>query len=328
MMRCKYDPIPWLMEQKGLPAVRARRLLGLSRAGDEKTVAAQERKFAKSQRDDGSFQGSPMKTAGVLVLLDDLRAEDSGDVIKAGASYLLSVLQSQPGYKRAAKVRPGSLKIPCDLCGFFGPFETRNRPDVLSRGAKEMNFYRDFEPLLGPQAPVRATRRSTRDRPGPGSCYRWGLIPLSYTIEALCRAGYARDARLRPAVNAFLGVQRTSGGWCRNLGGHPGCTIHALRALGAHPKLRSSRYAERVLKFMKETRRGKHGGGAKRWWGGRNVFAALQAIAAIDVPLGRRMTRDLLAEVGRGQRKNGTFSGGCAVERVAAALVATRAVHA
>ena len=59
----RYDPIPWLMEQQGLSAIRARRLIGLDRVGDEKAVATVERRFARSQLRDGSFEHSPMKTA-------------------------------------------------------------------------------------------------------------------------------------------------------------------------------------------------------------------------------------------------------------------------
>jgi len=68
-----YDPIPWLMAQEGMPVVRARRLLNLDREGDEKVVRAIERRLAGNQLGDGSFEQSPMKTAGVLNLLDDLK---------------------------------------------------------------------------------------------------------------------------------------------------------------------------------------------------------------------------------------------------------------
>ncbi len=43
---------------------------------------------------------------------------------------------------------------------------------------------------------------------------------------------------MAPAVNALLGSQRESGGWCRNQRGHPACSLFALSALGVHPELR------------------------------------------------------------------------------------------
>ena len=42
---------------------------------------------------------------------------------------------------------------------------------------------------------VRAVRKSTLDRVGPGSCYAWGLIPPCSAIEAVCRASHADDDR-------------------------------------------------------------------------------------------------------------------------------------
>jgi len=314
------------MVQQGLPAVRGRRLLGLHREGDAEAVCALERALARDQLAKGSFEGSPMKTAGVLNLLDDLQASRSGELIAAAVSYLLSVLESQPGYEGATDVRPCSLQTPCDLCGFFGPYEDRNQPEALARGAREMNFYRQYEPLLGPKSPVRGTRRSSRDRPGPGSCYAWGLIPLAYTMEALCRAGHAHDERLRPAINAFLGAQRESGGWCRNLAGSPSCTIHAIRALGSHPDLRQSEGAERALGFMRAAQRGALDGKAMRWWRGSNLFAAIQAIAAFDSPIAHEIIRDEWEALAARQRKNGTFGGPCRIERVVAVLVAAEAV--
>jgi hypothetical protein len=181
-----HDPVPWLMAQEGPPALRARRRLGLRREGDAGAVCALEAQLDAEQRMDGSFGNSPMRTAGVLNLLDDLRAAQSGETIDRGASYLLSLLQSQPGYDQAANIAPGSLTTPCDLGGFFGPYGNRNQPEVMAWGASEMNAYRGYEPLLGPKSPIRKAPRSSRDRAGPSSCYAWGLIPLSYTIEALC----------------------------------------------------------------------------------------------------------------------------------------------
>jgi len=321
-----YDPTPWLMAQNGLPAVRARRLLGLCREGDASTVHRLEHELAAEQGADGSFGGSPLRTAGVLNLLDDLRATCAQELIAQGALYLLTALQSQPGYERAKSVQAGSLTTPCDLCGFFGPYEDRNAPETMAQGAREMNAYRQYEPLSGPRSPVRKERRSSRDRAGPGSCYAWGLIPLSYSVETLCRAGYARDERLQPAINALLGAQRESGGWCRNLGGHANCSVHATRALGAHPELRRSEHAQRALSFWRAVQLGERGATLSRWWAGSNLFAALQAIATFDLPLAPKILRDALAGVASRQRKNGTFGMPCQVERVAAALVAIGAL--
>ena len=158
-----------------------------------------------------------------------------------------------------------------------------------------MNHYRTYEPLLGPKSPVRAEPRSRLDRAGPSSCYAWGLIPLSYAVEALCRAGAAGDERLQPAIHALLGTQRESGGWCRNLGGHPNCTLYAVRALGAHPKLRQSAWTDRALSLLRAS--------GKRL----NPFALLRAVAPLDVPVAREIARDALATVAPRQRKNGTF---------------------
>jgi hypothetical protein len=313
-----YDPIPWLMEQEGLAALRARRVLGLSREGDEKVVSALGDELRKEQLRDGSFEQSPINTAGVLNLASDLGIPGPEKLVASGASYLVSVLASQPGYERARSVRPGSLGTACDLCGFFGPYEDRNRPERLAHGAREMNFYREHEPLLGPKSPVRRVRTSTLDRPGPGSCYAWGLIPLSYTIEALCRAGYARDERVRPAINALLGAQRESGGWCRSLGGHPSCSVHALRALGSHPRLKRSRHGEGAVEFIRGTR---------QWWEkGSARFGVLQALAAFDLPVARETISEEIPGIVSLQRRNGTFGGACRVERVAAVLLATRAL--
>jgi hypothetical protein len=318
-----HDPLPWLIAQEGLPALRARRRLGLHREGDAEAVRALEAQLAAEQRTDGSFEDSPIVTAGVLNLLDDLQATHSDRTVARGASFLFSVLRSQPGYGRAAGILPGSLETPCDLGGFFGPYENRSQPEVMAWGAREMNAYRQYEPLFGPKSPVREAPRSSRDRAGPSSCYAWGLIPLSYTVEALCRAGYAHDKRLQPAVRALLGAQRESGGWCRNPGGHPTCTLHAIRALGAHSELRQSEYAERTLRLMRAVQHGaRHG--TSRWWSGSNLFAALQAIAAFDLPLARQILGDALGTIAPYQRKDGTFGTPCPVERVAAVLLALR----
>jgi len=309
-----HDPIPWLLEQESLSALRTRRLLGIDLREDADAVHALERDLAESQLKDGSFAQSPMKTAGLLNLLDDLRASDSEKQIARAASYLITLLESQPGYERARTVTPGNLRTPCDLCGFFGPYEDRASPEAMADGAREMNFYREYEPLLGPSKPVRTERRSSLDRAGPASCYSWGLIPLSYTVEALCRAGYAEDERLRPAINVLLGVQRESGGWCRNLGGHPTCTAHGFRWLGKHPQLRASEYATCALGFVRKNTKGS------------GIFPALQALASFPRSIAGQIIRELLADLAPRQRKNGTFGKPHQVEKIAAALIAARAL--
>jgi len=320
----KSDPTPWLLAQEGLAAVRARRLLGLERAGDAGAVRAVVRKHERSQHADGSFGGSVLRTAGVLSLLDDLRAGTAG-VVERGADYLLGVLEAQPGYGRAKRLRPGALTTPHDLCGFFGPYSARDDAEVVKRGAQEMNAYREFEPLLGPKSPVRWERRGSFDRVGPGSCYSWGLIPLCYVVEALCRAGRSGDARLKPAVNVVLGAQRESGGWCRNLGGGTPCSIHGLRAIGAHPRLRTGPSAGRALAHMRSTQQARRGGAAN-WWRGTGVFAAIQAAAAFDLLAAQAIIRDGIATVAPRQRRNGSFGAPCAVERVAAVLRGVKAL--
>lgn len=311
-----YDPLPWLMAEKGLPAIRARRLLGLRRDGDDDAVSALERGLTKAQLREGSFERSPMKTAGTLKLLNDLRAEGSSRTMEMATAFLFSVLQSQPGYERAREVKPGSLRTPCDLCGFFGPYEDRARPAVMKWGAREMNFYREYEPLLGPKSRIRAVRRSSLDRPAPSSCYSWGLIPLSYIVEALCRAGFEGDERLKPAINALLGAQRESGGWCRNLGGHHGCTSHVLCALGAHSTLKRSEHALRALEFIRRDQMGE----AKA----RGSWVILQAAIPFDLPVAMDIIRDALATFAPRQRRNGTFGGPCEIERVTTVLLALR----
>ena len=313
----RYDPVPWLMSQEGLPAVRVRRLLGLDRYGDGEAVAELERSLDGEQLSDGSFSSSPMRTAGVLNLLPDLRADHAGDVTARGTSFLFSILQGQPGFSQSERVTPGSLTTPCDLGGFFGPFEARAEPTIVRLGAEEMNHYREFEPLLGPGSPVRSKRRSSYDRVGPASCYAWGLIPLCYTVEALCRAGYSKDARLTPATNALLGAQRESGGWCRNLRGHPTCSIHGVRALGAHDALRRSVHADRALAFMRQHQSA---------WRGNYLFAAIQAIARFNSPVAHDILQSALGQVAQRQKRSGTFGTPYRVERVAAVLVGCRSL--
>jgi len=317
-----YDPTAWLMAQEGLSAVRARRMLGLHREDDVQYVLELVGTLAAEQGEDGSFAASPMRTAGTLNLLDDLRAPESLEIAARAGRYLLFVLRSQPGYERAKSIRPGELTVACDLCGFFGPYEARGEPERMAHGADEMNALREFEPLVGPKSSVRREPRSSLDRAGPSSCYAWGLVPLSYTIEALCRAGFAHDSQLQPALNALLGAQRESGGWCRNLGGHTGCSIHAIRALGAHPELRASSHAQRALGFWRTTQLGERGSDLLRWWRGTHLFAALQTTVAFDLPLAREIERDVLTALSPRQRKNGTFGTPNNIERVASVLSA------
>jgi hypothetical protein len=133
-------------------------------------------------------------------------------------------------------------------------------------------------------------------------------------VEALCRAGHADAPTLTPAANVLLGAQRASGGWCRNLGGHPSCTQHALRALAAHPQLRQSVYAEGALAFVAGS------------WQRASLFLTLQTVARFDSPSARELLTAMLAEAEARQRKNGSFGTPCPVERVAAVLRAQRVV--
>lgn len=308
--------IAWLMAQDETAAVRARRLLDLHADGDEQHVRDLVQQLVRSQQSNGGFDSSPMKTAGVVALLADLRPANAEPLVDRAVSFLLSVLKSQPGYERATRVEPGSLQIPCDLCGFFGPYGDRGEPGVVADGAREMNAYREYEPLLGPKSPVRATPRSSRDRVGPGSCYSWGLIPLCAIVEAICRAGSGADPALAPTLAALLGAQRQSGGWCRNLGGHPKCTLHALRAIGAHPRVGSSHEADSALAFMART------------WRRVNVFTALHAVIPFGTPMAHALIRDMLREAEVRQQPNGTFGKPCQTERVAAVLLARQKLHA
>jgi len=310
------DLTTWLLRQTGETAIRARRALEIERDGDTQYVREMIDNIAVLQQPDGSFDFSPMQTAGVVNLsVDLLSAGARHPLFPRAASYFFNVLMRQPGYAGAVAVSPGSQREACDLCGFFGPYDTRNLPETLAYGAQEMNEYRVYEPLLGPKSPVRSERRSSLDRAGPSSCYAWGLIPLCYIIEALCRAGYAEDARLAPALNVLLGVQRQSGGWCRNLGGHPSCTLHALRALGAHPKLRESIYAEKALAFFRSS------------WSRVNLFAALRAVAAFDLPIAKETIHEILAILLPRQHSDGTFGAPCRIERVTAVLAACKVVN-
>lgn len=315
------------MQQDGLPAVRARRMLGFERDGDGRVVRAVEHRFRRSQRPDGSFEHSVMKTAAVICLLDDLHGGRSRELTEAAADHLMSALEAQRGYETAKRVRPGTLTEPFDLCGFFGPQGDRLKPDTLARNAREVNLWRELEPLSGPKSRVRGVRKGSFDRPGPSTCYTWGMVPLCCTIEAVCRAGRADDPRLKPAINALLGAQRGNGGWCGcPPEGAPPCTASALRALAAHPHLRRSEYAKRGLELMRTS----------GWWVtrrtkqpriGSGFFATIQVIAALDHPIARKIIRKALAVIAPRQRRNRTFGTPCQVERVAAAILGMRALE-
>jgi len=308
----KYDPILWLMKQDGLSAIRARCMLDLHREDDENAINALEYELSTEQLQDGFFEQSLMKTAGILNLLNDLKAINSEKLISAGAHYLMSILESQPGYELAQDIKPGGLTTPLDLCGFFGHYNDQRKPEMMALGAREMNLYRKYEPLFGPKKPVRDTRRSSFDRVGPSSCYSWGLIPLCYTIETLCRAGYSNDNRLQPAINVLLGVQRESRGWCRNLGGHPNCTIHAVRVLEVHPILRQSTYAEMAIKRLQEIPYS-------------NLYKTLQVLAKFELPIAKEYIHDILESIIPRQQRNGTFGKDLKIECVTAVLLALKA---
>jgi hypothetical protein len=104
---------------------------------------------------------------------------------------------------------------------------------------------------------------------------------------------------------------------------HPHSTLYALYALSAHPDLQHSLSADRFMVRIRDTQHGNARRvdvqGLAAWWQGASLFAALQAVADLDLPLARQLVRDALAVIAPGQRKDGAF-GPCAVERVAAVL--------
>jgi hypothetical protein len=300
------------MRQNGDDALRARRALGLARAGDDQTAGKLVDRLVSTQRSDGSFDGSPMRTAGVLLLFADLSVDRAGPSVVQGGRFLLRVLEAQDGYVRAADRPAGwTIRTPRSLCGFFGPYSARNQPEVLAAGAREINAFRELDPLFGPARPARTAARSSYDRPGPGSCYAWGLMPLSIIAESLCRSGYALDRRLVPALNVLLAVQRDSGGWCRSLTGHPKCTLFALRALAAHPELRGSNQAAAALKSLV---------GRKH----PSPYQILHVASLFDLIEARELARERLVVAVARQKPDGTFGRPARVERVRAVLAAQR----
>lgn len=84
----KFDPVRWLRAQAGETALRARRKLGIQVESDSSAAAACVNSLRQQQEQDGSFANSPMKTACVLNLLDDLDIPDAHDTIQAGADFL------------------------------------------------------------------------------------------------------------------------------------------------------------------------------------------------------------------------------------------------
>jgi hypothetical protein len=82
--------------------------------------------------------------------------------------------------------------------------------------------------------------------------------------------------------------------------------------LGAHPTLRNGRHAERALEFMRAR--------------GKPSFGLMQAAAGFDFPAARQIVHDGLAAAARCQRRDGSFRGAFAVERVAAVLAAIQAL--
>ena len=133
----QYDPIPWLLAQDGLPALRARRRLHVKGPDDDEAARDVLREYARAQGADGSFDRSLLKTAGVVNLLVDLGLDDARSTLDAAAAHLLDMLIWQPGYERAADVAPGSLTMPFDLCGFFGPYDLRNEPAAVKYCTRE-----------------------------------------------------------------------------------------------------------------------------------------------------------------------------------------------
>jgi hypothetical protein len=81
-----------------------------------------------------------------------------------------------------------------------------------------------------------------------------------------------------------------------------------MRALGAHPTLRQSPYAEGALRFLHAN------------WRARDPYAILHVAAAHDLPVAREVVMEVLAHIAPRQRKNGTFGTPHRVERVAAVL--------
>ncbi len=128
----KYDPLPWLLEQTGDNAVRARRALGVECDSDVRCANEIAAHLAAGQSANGSFDESLMKTAGIIDLCVDLHLPELEMLTQRAAEYLLGVLMRQPGYQRAKALSPGNLREACDLCGFFGPYADRNLPEKMA----------------------------------------------------------------------------------------------------------------------------------------------------------------------------------------------------
>ena len=119
-----HDPTPWLMAQEGLGALRVRRMLALEREGDEPAARVLVNELSIAESREGLFADSPMKTAGLLNLLDDLRVGGTEELVAAGASYLVRVLESQPGYVRARGVAPAACAPLATWPAFSAPMRT------------------------------------------------------------------------------------------------------------------------------------------------------------------------------------------------------------
>ena len=65
-----YDPVPWLMAQEGLAAVRARRRLGLHQEGDAEAVQALGRAPRVEDHGAGAHRAGPRSTAGFVDAAD------------------------------------------------------------------------------------------------------------------------------------------------------------------------------------------------------------------------------------------------------------------
>ena len=144
-----YDPTPWLMAQEGLPALRARRRLGLNRKGDAVAVRELEDSLAAEQRADGSFAGSPMRTAGTLNLLDDLRATDSQAIIARGGHYLpvppSSPLKIQPAeFGHVVGIQPHPAVADINTIGAGLPMDVGD-----TQGVEQMGFGKGHGPHFG-----------------------------------------------------------------------------------------------------------------------------------------------------------------------------------
>ena len=115
------------MAQEGLGALRVRRMLALEREGDEPAARALVNELSIAESREGLFADSPMKTAGLLNLLDDLCAGGTEALVAAGASYLV-------GSSNRSRVTSAPEAWPPAACGplatwpaFSAPMRTAAR---------------------------------------------------------------------------------------------------------------------------------------------------------------------------------------------------------